>query len=99
VVALAMPLGFEDASAHQLILSVHHSPPQNKLTQNGHFFMRPDLLDRRTIVAKIPYPCVWVFTVQAELAHYHASQAKTSAVRMLLEPQAILLFNAFDGAR
>jgi hypothetical protein len=43
-------LGFEDASAHQHILSAHHSPLQNKLTQNGHFFMRRDLLDRKTIV-------------------------------------------------
>jgi hypothetical protein len=35
--------------------------------------------------------------VQAELADHHVSRVKTSA-RMLLEPQAILLFNAFDGA-
>jgi hypothetical protein len=34
---------------------------------------------------------------QAELANHHVSQAETSA-RMLLEPQAILLFSAFDGA-
>jgi hypothetical protein len=47
-------------------------------------------------VAKIPYP-VWLFTVQAELADHHVSRAKTSA-RMLLEPQAILPFSAFDGA-
>jgi hypothetical protein len=33
---------------------------------------------------------------QAELANHHVSQAETSA-RMLLEPQAILLFGAFDG--
>jgi hypothetical protein len=48
-------------------------------------------------VATIPYPFVWVFTVQAELADHHVSQAETSA-RMLLEPQAIFFFNAFDGA-
>ena len=36
--------------------SLYHSKqtsrlsPQNKLAQNGHFLMRPDLLDRKTIV-------------------------------------------------
>jgi len=40
---------------------------------------------------------VRVFTVQAELADHHVSHAETSA-RMLLEPQAISFFSAFDGA-
>jgi len=35
--------------------------------------------------------------VQAELADHHVSHAETSA-RMLLEPQAISFFSAFDGA-
>jgi hypothetical protein len=34
---------------------------------------------------------------QAELADHHVPQAETAA-RVLLEPQAILLFGAFDGA-
>jgi hypothetical protein len=34
---------------------------------------------------------------QAELADHHVPQAETAA-RILLEPQAILLFSAFDGA-
>jgi hypothetical protein len=35
--------------------------------------------------------------VQAELADHHVPQAETSA-RILLEPQAILLISALDGA-
>jgi hypothetical protein len=35
--------------------------------------------------------------VQAELGDHHVSEVETSA-RMLLEPQAILLFSALDGA-
>jgi hypothetical protein len=36
----------------------------------------------------MPYPQVWVFAVQAELADHHVPQAEAS-VRMLVEPYAI----------